>query len=191
MSTKIPELPFAKVYDVRGSSFEDINCEIHLLDYTENIKSIKPSELNYSVGELGYLPFKNEPSQFIQRIPQKASYKQGLVSSSIVIKRYNEKTGIMSEGASDTFLAKNKKAIGEMLLSKYSTFNKALQFAEENEKGSFSFCKYFAVSSDYRLLFKEEAVGSILANDTIKLYNSHNFLEELLSQYVGNEKLSK
>jgi hypothetical protein len=138
----------------------------------------------FAVGTLGYVNSGYQGASYLVRIPIRRDYKQGLRSNQCAIQRNTQMLNLQGD-----WIANNVKAVSNCLNNVFPRLEEAIERVDE-QNDDVAFCKMFALSSKYKLLYKGFNAGVLTKEDTLKLDPNFSFLEQELAKVVGNEKIS-
>lgn len=150
-------------------------------------KSYNIKDIAYAPGKLGYVKTKTAGFLFIERIPVRRDYRQGLRENQLVFSKtgYSRPEAI----AQGNWIANNSENVAKCLLSKYDYDMQSVLFDVEDIGEDVAFSKNFAINAKYELMYKGiNKVGRLSPKtDAPVLGKSFEFLEQELELALGGK----
>lgn len=173
-----------RIYTTSGARAFD---KAVVIGYNKDFQETKlsPSQIEFSVGKLGYVNWFGRGTWYVTRMPIRRDYKQGL--------RYNQlsfKGGDSALRESETETKGFFKALADCLFNKYPPFNTALDLVEDTGN-TVAFSRHFAVSNKFSLAHRGAKVGIVTDNGEMRLEKKFSFLEQELELEVKDGKLAR
>jgi hypothetical protein len=147
-------------------------------------ESFKITDFLFSVGSLGYVNSRFQGAAYLVRLPIRRDYKQGLRTNQCAIQRNTSLLNLQGE-----WLSQNISTVSDCINGVFPSVEEAIERVEEQTE-DVAFSRSFAVSANYKLLYKGFNAGKLTKDDKLLLDAKFSFLEQELSKVVGNEKIS-
>ena len=193
--TNIPDMDIAFVHSIDGHADLDRASVNINNEATGQIIRIRANQLIYTLPQLGYVQTNGEDDisrnvadngvKFIQRMPMRRDWKQGLRASQLRAVIDGRQHPISSE-----WFRRNIKGITNTLRNQYPDWKTSLDLCEEWKSGV-ALSRNFAILSNFTMAYRGYVFGRLNMQDRVQITNNRfNFVIEAFQQEVSNNALA-
>ena len=183
------DLGIFRVNSIRNHSDNNRLSEstIYGRDKNQVEREIRPDQVLFSLGRLGYVDYPLGEALYVTRSPIRRDYKQGIRTNSLSLVR-NGSPEPFADGLWSRTAFTN--GLTDCLTGRYRPFYDVLEQLEERG-GVVPVSRSFALNQDMKVHYKSTPVGKLDRSERVRFDSNYNFLEQQFISEVGNGFLAR